>query len=189
MYFPTATAQSYVTRNPLNDTPTKVIDISANENKTLFCVLTGDTIAVWRVRPAVLLAHIARSQTSLDAHGLNKTVLWSPDAQRLVVLTNTSHLVLVNVDSLPPNESPYASPSLTSNIQLGPGEGYPLTAVSLRFEGVVQIDGDALWQVDRPLVPILDHLPEWDPAYLLENATFYSQHNTQLLYKPFPGLT
>lgn len=106
MYFPTATAQSYTTRNPLNDRPTEIIDISANENRTLFCVLTRDTIAVWRVRvcrlflnvfaahiihitqPAVLLAHISRSQTSLDAHGLNQTVSWAPDAQRLVVLVS-----------------------------------------------------------------------------------------------------
>jgi hypothetical protein len=59
--------------------------------------------------------------------------------------TNTSNIVLINVDTLPPNETPYTSPPLTSNIQLGPGEGYQLPAISLRFEGVVQIDGNALW--------------------------------------------
>jgi hypothetical protein len=54
MYFPTATAQSYATRNPLNNGPTAIIDISVNENRTFFCVLTKDTIAVWRVRVCYL---------------------------------------------------------------------------------------------------------------------------------------
>lgn len=105
MYFPTATAQSYVTRDPLSDQHTKIIDISKNEESSLFCVLTEGTIAVWKVRvssrflhkneqmtevaqPAVLLGHITRSKISLEAHGVNQAVLWSPDSQRLVVLVS-----------------------------------------------------------------------------------------------------
>ncbi|QRW00297.1 hypothetical protein RhiJN_28315 [Ceratobasidium sp. AG-Ba] len=79
-----------------------------------------------------------------NAHGLNKAVHWSPDSQRLVVLTSSSHLVLINVDTLPPGEVPYASPAINSSIQSGPGEAYLLPTISLRFEGVVQIDGNAV---------------------------------------------
>ncbi|KDN49477.1 LOW QUALITY PROTEIN: hypothetical protein RSAG8_02179, partial [Rhizoctonia solani AG-8 WAC10335] len=149
MYFPTSTAQSHATRDPLNGQTTETMDIARNEARTLFCVLTEDAIAIWKIRPAVLLAYITRSKVSLEAHGANRNVLWSPDSQRLVVLTNTSHIVLINVDTVPTNGPPYGSSSTASSVQFGPGEGHQLPSLSLRFEGVVQIDGDALYVSPR----------------------------------------
>ncbi|CEL52309.1 Protein RIC1 homolog OS=Drosophila melanogaster GN=CG9063 PE=1 SV=1 [Rhizoctonia solani AG-1 IB] len=144
MYFPTATAQSHVTRDPLGSQNAHTVDIARNESRSLFCVLTENAIAVWKVRPAVLLAYITRSKVSLESHGTNRNVLWSSDSQRLVVITNTSHIVLINVNTISSNNPPYGSSSTASSVQFGPGEGHQLPSISLRFEGVVQIDGGAL---------------------------------------------
>jgi RAB6A-GEF complex partner protein 1 len=58
--------------------------------------------------------------------------------------TTVSYLVLVAVD-YDPNETPYKTPQLAPNAQrnfmAGPGEALPLQAVTLRFEGVIRIEG------------------------------------------------
>ncbi|KAG9018003.1 hypothetical protein FRB90_012671 [Tulasnella sp. 427] len=106
-------------------------------------------MTVWRVRPTVVLAHLARTSVSLATHGANKTAHWAPDGSRIAIETETSHLVLVNVSYPTSAYAPYASLSQPSSSQRhflpGAGEGHLLPSVSLRFEGVVRIQGDLLW--------------------------------------------
>ncbi|CAE6525588.1 unnamed protein product [Rhizoctonia solani] len=199
MYFPTATAQSHATRDPISGQDNEIIDIARNEVRTLFCLLTEDAIAVWKIRPAVLLAYITRSKVSLEAHGVNRNALWSPDSQRLVVLTNTSHIVLINVDTVPTNSPPYGSLSTASSVQFGPGEGHPLPSLSLRFEGVIQIDGNALCispreshimfsTRDPPAVQTIPwpHLEAADPQPDSEKT--WLGHDTTLMGQDLPWL-
>lgn len=70
----------------------------------------------------------------------------------LVLQTSASYLVLVSVEHNP-DETPYKSPPLAPSAQRhflpGPGEALPFQSISLRFEGVIRVEG----QVLRYVVP------------------------------------
>ncbi|KAA1468470.1 RIC1-domain-containing protein [Dentipellis sp. KUC8613] len=148
MYFPTSAARQLSTVPALPNASTQpVICLCPSTRKSLFCTLTKDGIAVWRVRPPAILAYLSRTPTSLAGHGENKRVHWSTDGTRIVIETSESYLVLVSVH-YNPEEVPYDTPPLGPGSQRkflpGPGEAPPLQSMVLRFEGVVRIDGTLL---------------------------------------------
>ncbi|KAI0047802.1 RIC1-domain-containing protein [Auriscalpium vulgare] len=148
MYFPTSVARQLSTVPDLpNATAQPVISLGPSARKSLFCTLTKDGIAVWRVRPFAILAYLSRTPTSLLEHGENEAVHWSPDGTRIVIQTTMSYLVLVSVQYRP-DETPYSTPPLGSSSQRnflsGPGEAVPLQAISLNFEGVIRVEGTLL---------------------------------------------
>ncbi|KAG6335629.1 hypothetical protein ID866_3465 [Astraeus odoratus] len=112
-------------------------------------------------QPSAPLAHLARSKTSLNEHGENLSVTWSPDGGRIVIQTTRPYLVLVTVEYLPEVTS-YDAPVLAEGAQrsfsTGPGEGQPLQSLSLAFEGVIRAEGKVL---SSP--PAVQRIP-W-PAY------------------------
>ncbi|KAG8882584.1 hypothetical protein FRB97_008093 [Tulasnella sp. 331] len=149
MYFATSAAK-HLSSAPAISTAgsSPLVHIASNARKTLFCAISGDAISVWRVRPAVVLAHLARTPVSVVTHGLNRVANWSPDGNRIVVQTSTSHLVLIAVLYPTSSYAPYAAPPMPASAQRhflpGAGEGHLLPSVSLRFEGVVRIEGNIL---------------------------------------------
>ncbi|KAG8893015.1 hypothetical protein FRB99_002244, partial [Tulasnella sp. 403] len=149
MYFATSAARQLSLAPALPEAASSpLVHVAANARKTLFCTLSDDSVSVWRIRPTVVLAHLSRTKVSLDTHGHNLMAHWAPDGNRIVIQTTTSHLVLITV--LYPNSAypPYSNHSLPNSSQRhflpGPGEGHLLPSVSLRFEGVVRIEGDLL---------------------------------------------
>ncbi|TCD70639.1 hypothetical protein EIP91_002358 [Steccherinum ochraceum] len=147
MYFPTSAARRLSSAPPLPSTQEPVITLRPNPRKSLFCTLTRNAISLWRVRPSAVLAYLARTPTSLSAHGENVTAEWAPDGQRIVIQTSDSYLVLVSVE-YDPDETPYRSPPLAPSAQrhflAGPGEALPFQSISLRFEGVIRVEGHVL---------------------------------------------
>ncbi|KAF5375289.1 hypothetical protein D9758_000014 [Tetrapyrgos nigripes] len=145
MYFPTSTARQLSTIPALpNLPPEPVLDLCPSPKKSLFCTLTRNGLSVWRVRPSALLAFLSRTPTSIIDHGENRKAHWSPDGNRV---TSESYLVLVSV-IYSPDEPVYQIPPLPvsarRNFLAGPGEGFPLNAIHLHFEGVVRIEGTLL---------------------------------------------
>lgn len=147
MYFPTSAARQLSSAPPLPVPHEQVIALAPSPRKTLFCALTKNSLSVWRLRPSAVLAHLARTPTSLEEHGVNVSADWAPDGTKIVIQTTNSFLVLVTV-SVSPKEEAYASPPLAQGLRRnflpGPGEALPIPALSLRFEGVMRIDGDLL---------------------------------------------
>lgn len=94
-----------------------------------------------------MVAHLARTVVSLQEHGENRTVHWAPDASKLVIETDKSHILLVAVHySKDSSQTPYdasrAPRASGSRLFLpGPGEAIPLQRIELELEGVVAIDG------------------------------------------------
>ncbi|GAW09215.1 RIC1-domain-containing protein [Lentinula edodes] len=107
-------------------------------------VLTRNGISIWRVRPSANLAFLSRTPISMIDHGENREAHWSPDGSRIVIKTSDSYLVLVTV-IFHSNETIYQAPPLSTNAQrnflAGPGEAFPLSSVSLQFEGVIRVEG------------------------------------------------
>ncbi|KAJ3911929.1 hypothetical protein F5877DRAFT_85382 [Lentinula edodes] len=145
MYFPTSTARrlSIVPALP-NIPPENVLTICPSPRKSLFCTLTRNGISIWRVRPSANLAFLSRTPISIIDHGENREAHWSPDGSRIVIKTSDSYLVLVTV-IFHPDETTYQAPPLSANAQrnflAGPGEAFPLSSVSLQFEGVIRVEG------------------------------------------------
>ncbi|KAF7310575.1 RIC1 domain-containing protein [Mycena chlorophos] len=150
MYFPIATARQLSSIPALPNIPPeseKVVALVSSPRKSLFCTLSRTGVSVWRVRPSAVLAYLARTPTSILDHGENIAVHWAPDGSRLVIQTSQSHLVLISVVYLTdtPTLAPPSLPSTSRNYFLpGPGEALPLQCVSLRFEGVIKVDGGLL---------------------------------------------
>ncbi|KAJ3898688.1 hypothetical protein F5879DRAFT_1005698, partial [Lentinula edodes] len=145
MYFPTSTARRLSTVPALpNIPPENVLTICPSPRKSLFCTLTRNGISIWRVRPSANLAFLSRTPISIIDHGENREAHWSPDGSRIVIKTSDSYLVLVTV-IFHPDETTYQAPPLSANAQrnflAGPGEAFPLSSVSLQFEGVIRVEG------------------------------------------------
>ncbi|KAF8649858.1 hypothetical protein AX16_005620 [Volvariella volvacea WC 439] len=148
MYFPTSAAIQLSTIPALPNLPLEqVICLTPSPRKTLFCALTRNGLAVWRVRPPAVLAFLSRTPTSLIDHGENVNAFWSPDGTRIVIQTADSYLVLVTAEYRP-DEAVYQPPQLPPNAKrnflAGPGEGVPFQSLSLHFEGVIRIEGTLL---------------------------------------------
>ncbi|RPD63256.1 RIC1-domain-containing protein [Lentinus tigrinus ALCF2SS1-6] len=147
MYFPTSAARQ-LSSTPALPLPSElVLSIVPSPRKTLFAAITKSGLSLWRVRPSAVLSHLSRTPTSVQEHGENLHVQWSPDGQRLVIQTTQSYLVLISLEHSA-EESPYQSPPLAPNAARhflpGAGEALPLQSLSLRLEGVIRIEGTLL---------------------------------------------
>ncbi|KAI0724240.1 RIC1-domain-containing protein [Cerioporus squamosus] len=147
MYFPTSAARQLSSVPALPLPSELVLSIVPSPRKTLFAAITKSGLSLWRVRPSAVLAHLSRTPTSLQEHGENLHIQWSPDGQKLVIQTTESYLVLVSLENSA-EESPYQSPPLAPNAARhflpGAGEALPLQSLSLRLEGVIRIEGTLL---------------------------------------------
>ncbi|KAJ7139708.1 RIC1-domain-containing protein [Mycena epipterygia] len=147
MYFPTTTAHQLSSIPALPNIPPeseKLICLVPSPRKSLFCTLSRTGVSIWRVRPSAVLAYLSRTPTSILDHGENIAVHWAPDGGRIIIQTSQSYLVLITVVYLAdtPIYVPPPLPSTSRNYFLpGPGEALPLQCVSLRFEGVIRVDG------------------------------------------------
>ncbi|KAJ6604206.1 RIC1-domain-containing protein [Mycena vulgaris] len=147
MYFPTTTAHQLCSIPALPNIPPeseKLICLVPSPRKSLFCTLSRTGVSIWRVRPSAVLAYLSRTPTSILDHGENIAVHWAPDGGRIIIQTSQSYLVLITVIYLAdtPIYVPPPLPSTSRNYFLpGPGEALPLQCVSLRFEGVIRVDG------------------------------------------------
>ncbi|KAF8213519.1 RIC1-domain-containing protein [Mycena galopus ATCC 62051] len=147
MYFPTTTAHQLSSIPALPNIPPeseKLIALVPSPRKSLFCTLSRTGVSIWRVRPSAVLAYLSRTPTSVLDHGENIAVHWAPDGGRIIIQTSQSYLVLITVVYLAetPIYVPPPLPSTSRNYFLpGPGEALPLQCVSLRFEGVIRVDG------------------------------------------------
>ncbi|KAI0336149.1 RIC1-domain-containing protein [Cubamyces sp. BRFM 1775] len=147
MYFPTSAARQ-LSSAPALPLPTElVLALAPSPRKTLFAAVTKSGLSLWRVRPSAVLAHLSRTATSLQEHGENLHLQWSPDGQRIVIQTTESYLVLITVE-YNAEEVPYQTPPLAANAARhflpGAGEALPLQSLSLHLEGVIRVEGSLL---------------------------------------------
>ncbi|KAH9937401.1 RIC1-domain-containing protein [Fomitopsis serialis] len=152
MYFPSSAARQLSTAPALPVASEPVICLSPSPRKSLFCTLTKGGLSAWRVRPSAVLAHLARTPTSLSEHGENVSMSWSPNGRNIVIQTARSYLVIVTVD-YDPQEIPYQPPQLAPSAQRhflpGPGEALPFQSIGLHLEGVVRLEGTLLSVLPR----------------------------------------
>ena len=103
------------------------------------------------------------SRSEHDGFSIRSTDLTLPQ-------TSDSYLVLVTV-IFHPDETIYQAPPLSTNAQrnflAGPGEAFPLSSVSLQFEGVIRVEGTLIRCVKRLSISTLSEI---SLAYLLGSS-------------------
>ncbi|KIW09862.1 hypothetical protein PV08_11963 [Exophiala spinifera] len=75
------------------DKASGIEDLQSARNDHLFTTITPTRLDLWSTRPVVLLASLSRSQKSLQTYGYNVSVLFKPDATRIVIRTTESYLI------------------------------------------------------------------------------------------------
>ncbi|KAL1443392.1 hypothetical protein MTO96_007479 [Rhipicephalus appendiculatus] len=79
--------------------------IASDYNRTLFAVLTENSIGIWLEKLCVQIASHVRTSESLSKHGSNSRLVWKRDSSMLAVLTFKGHLLMYKVvteESQPP---------------------------------------------------------------------------------------
>ncbi|KAF8793874.1 RAB6A-GEF complex partner protein 1 like protein [Argiope bruennichi] len=94
MYFPTGWPKYLEPRNSLS----LPISVFCNRDRSLFGVLTDDSISIWFIRPCVEVTCFKRSKESIDAFGTNQLAEWKPDSLMIVITTSLNHLLFFQVE-------------------------------------------------------------------------------------------
>ncbi|KAH8034830.1 hypothetical protein HPB51_003117 [Rhipicephalus microplus] len=79
--------------------------IASDYNRTLFAVLTENSIGIWLEKLCVQIASHVRTSESLSKHGSNSRLVWKRDSSMLAVLTFKGHILMYKVvteESQPP---------------------------------------------------------------------------------------
>ncbi|XP_038068678.1 guanine nucleotide exchange factor subunit RIC1-like [Patiria miniata] len=74
-----------------------VQEVLASRDRSLFAVVTSQSIHIWQCKPCVLVVTYRRSDDSLIVLGTNQCVQWRPDCSVLAVGTSGGHLLLFKV--------------------------------------------------------------------------------------------
>lgn len=116
-------------------------------------------------------------------------VILTPRTSGELAQTAESYLVLVTLEYIP-DDAVYQSPPLGASARgkylAGPGEGFPLQAINLRFEGVVRVEGNLLWCVRQSHIYPVKTLSS-TPAYRHADNTYCSQRKARPLFSAFRG--
>ncbi|XP_054154503.1 guanine nucleotide exchange factor subunit RIC1-like [Oppia nitens] len=75
----------------------RVHQVVANTDRTLFATLTADELAIWYYRPSVKIVGHRRDAASVDSLGANLALVWRPDSTLIVVQTDKHFLLYYDV--------------------------------------------------------------------------------------------
>ena len=141
-------------------TKDNILAAKVSRGGSIFATITSSTLTIWQTKPTVALAAVVRSQQSIEAYGPSEALLMRPDGLIIVVQTSLGYLItytlstdpqaLVYQTQLPPSARHTRNPSVEGYTnfrrpsaaapQAGPGEGYGIREVNLRFRMVIRID-------------------------------------------------
>ena len=137
-----------------------IVDLRTTRSEQYFATITERTLTLWSTRPVLALAAITRSRQSLEIYGVNKAVLFRPDASTVVIHTSNSYLVTYSVGSDPGTrvyQQHYANSQSRRQGALrsfGANDSGGVTEVILKFRRAIKIDAgiNAVLALDQELV-------------------------------------
>lgn len=75
-----------------------LITLQTSRSDSLFATLTPSDLDIWSTRPAVLLASVKRSSSSLESYGSNVGLCFRPDSSTIVVQTARGYLLTYSIE-------------------------------------------------------------------------------------------
>ncbi|KAJ8040207.1 RAB6A-GEF complex partner protein 1 [Holothuria leucospilota] len=94
MYFPVGWPKILQLPTECNE---NLLEVVANRDRTLFAVITTQSIHIWQCKPCVLITSYRRSADSCIVLGFNVSGAWRPDTSAIAISTTGGHLLLFRV--------------------------------------------------------------------------------------------
>lgn len=94
MYFPIGWPQ---TLNLCNQTCYRIDAILANNDQSLFLLLSDAHFSIWFCRPTVQIVHYERTNDSMKKYGSNVSAVWRSDSTQIVIQTANDFLLFYQV--------------------------------------------------------------------------------------------
>ncbi|KAF8469105.1 RIC1-domain-containing protein [Kalaharituber pfeilii] len=173
-----------------------ILVLKMARNGTLFATITTSEMTIWQTKPTAVVAHVRRSQLSLNSYGPNKDLLIRPDNQIFVVQTTQGYFITYSLASDPLGRvyrptfvhSHYSHSRQRGgsggSFMVGAGEAGGVREYSIRFRMVIKVDAGIVkaLALDDELVvstekPAAVQCIRWTPD------SKGSQTSTQLLSK------
>ncbi|KAI8590048.1 RIC1-domain-containing protein [Geranomyces variabilis] len=107
--------------------------------KALFVAISENTVYLWSSRPAVILAVVERSKSTIVEDGENIDIFWRPDGTSVVVATNKGHLHFYDIYDVQ-MEFYRLEFSTPHHYVTGPGEARGIPSQALRFRVALGLD-------------------------------------------------
>eukprot|EP00035_Acanthoeca_spectabilis_P012018 m.212496 g.212496 ORF g.212496 m.212496 type:complete len:1237 (+) comp15504_c0_seq1:219-3929(+) len=84
----------------LTDSLDPPLQVNHSDDGELLAVLRLSVLHIWSCHPLTLLTSYTRSQKSLDRHGYNTLLQWSPDSDEIAVATTEGVLMVYQLDDV-----------------------------------------------------------------------------------------
>ncbi|KAJ3163284.1 hypothetical protein HDU88_006382 [Geranomyces variabilis] len=107
--------------------------------KALFVAISENTVYLWSSRPAVILAVVERSKSTIVEDGENIDIFWRPDGTSVVVATNKGHLHFYDIYDVQMEFYRLEFPT-PHHYVTGPGEARGIPSQALRFRVALGLD-------------------------------------------------
>ncbi|KAJ3149197.1 hypothetical protein HDU89_003913 [Geranomyces variabilis] len=107
--------------------------------KALFVAISENTVYLWSSRPAVILAVVERSKSTIVEDGENIDIFWRPDGTSVVVATNKGHLHFYDIYDVQVEFYRLEFPT-PHHYVTGPGEARGIPSQALRFRVALGLD-------------------------------------------------
>ncbi|KAH0607581.1 uncharacterized protein H6S33_002615 [Morchella sextelata] len=141
-----------------------IIALKVARNGFLFATITASELTIWQMKPTAVVAHVRRSQSSLNTYGVNTDVLIRPDSMIFVVQTSLGYLITYSLVNDPTRDARVYKPAFVNNhhyarqnamhasgaggkaaigaggLMLGVGEAGGVKEYSMRFRMVIKVD-------------------------------------------------
>ncbi|XP_013407525.1 RAB6A-GEF complex partner protein 1 [Lingula anatina] len=80
------------------DHPLPPIYIVSNRDRSLFAILTGNSLCIWFCKPCVEILSFRRSENSVSEFGENRTAEWRPDSSMIAITTSKGYILFYKVE-------------------------------------------------------------------------------------------
>ncbi len=153
MYFPVGWPKQLGLAADCSDENSRLVHVSTNRERLLFCVLTEGALNIWYCKPAVQIVCVKRSVSDIDQYGNNEKAEWKPDSSMLAVTTTKGYILFykVEMDTEVANAALFVqkeekrSGGKKEVVTIGDGESIP--ALKLRQTSYIQVLGNIICMV------------------------------------------
>ncbi|KAK5073859.1 WD40 repeat protein [Lithohypha guttulata] len=171
-------------------TTSSIIDVRVTRSEHLFATLTKNVLALWSVKPTVLLVSLRRSEKSVASYGDNIGMHFRPDGSLIVLHTSLGFLILYAIETDPnvrvlQQRTPESQTKKQSVARtFGTSDASGLAEVVLRFRKTIKIDAgiSSIIATDQDLV-IVTVKPPAVQCIKWETHKGLHQTSTQLMSK------
>lgn len=101
--------------------------------KSVFATITYNSLALWSIKPDIMLSSVVREQSTIEEDGENVDLIWNPDGTQLIVVTNLGFIHYYDVVY-------QKAPMLEYLLNQQTPDSFKIPGMYLRFNMALEID-------------------------------------------------